>query len=411
MKSTIGSLIPSVALLYAHGASAVTSSFCPSNGEACFRWGVPEASASSGSGNIYFQMQAPTSYQWAALGIGSRMSGAEMFIIYQNGDGNVTLSTRDGRGHVMPEFSQRSDIELLDGSGVEGDLMVANVRCGDCQDLDFEGSNSWIAAWRIGDSLDSTSTSERIQVHDDYGRFDVDFADASFSSDSNPFTSSNSDSGSGSNNGSGSNSGSGSGSDSNSGSGNDAVSESSGGPNINTLVTAHGIIMSIVFLAAYPLGAVFMPLLGKWMIHAGWQTIAFLGMWAGFGLGYVAARDGGYWGKQAHTRMGTVVVALMGLQPILGWAHHRFFVKNQRRGAISHIHIWYGRALMILGIINGGLGLQLANSPRGYIIAYSVIAGIAFVLYVAGVFVGKSRRGDRLKQINSPPMSQEERRV
>lgn len=108
--------------------------------------------------------------------------------------------------------------------------------------------------------------------------------------------------------------------------------------------------------------------------------------------------------------MGTVVVALMGLQPFLGWAHHRYFVKNQKRGVISHVHIWLGRLLMVLGIINGGLGLQLASSPQGYIITYSVIAGIAFVLYVGGVITGRIRRGDRSKQINSPPMSKEERR-
>ncbi|KAM5355807.1 hypothetical protein ACJ41O_002453 [Fusarium nematophilum] len=402
MKPTTRTLLASTAALSARVTLAATSSFCPNDGDICFRWGVPEASASSGSGNIYFQIEAPTTNAWAGLGIGSGMSGADIFLIYQDGEGNVTLSTRTSSGHVMPQYSERSEVELLAGSGVQDNKMIANIRCGDCDSLDLESSNSWIAAWKEGDSLDSTSPSERIQEHDGHSTFDVNFAQASISSDSNPFTSSSGDSNSDSNSGSGSDSGSGS------GSGSDAVSETDSGPS-DAILRAHGIIMSIVFLAGYPLGAVLMPLVGKWFIHAGWQFIAFLGMWAGFGLGYVYARDGGYWWMQAHTKMGTIVVALMGLQPILGWAHHRYFVSHGKRGIISHVHIWFGRILMILGIINGGLGLQLAGSPRGYVIAYSVVAGIAAVLYLAGLFLTGMRRTARVKQM-SPQMSQEEQR-
>lgn len=231
-------------------------------------------------------MEAPSSVQWAGLGIGSSMSGAEMFLIYQNGDGNVTLSTRTGTGHVMPQYAKRPAVELLAGSGVVNNKMIANIRCGDCDSLDFGGSNSWIAAWKNGDSLSSTSVSERITQHDEETGFSVDFAQASISSDSNPFTSSSGKTGSDSD--SDSKTGSGSGSGSSSG----VVSESSGPT--KAVLRAHGIIMSIVFLVGYPLGAVLMPLVGKWFIHAGWQVIAFLGMWVGFGLGYVYAVHGGY---------------------------------------------------------------------------------------------------------------------
>ncbi|KAF4983508.1 hypothetical protein FZEAL_1095 [Fusarium zealandicum] len=395
MKSTIGSLLASTAALYARGTLAVTDSFCPNSGDVCFRWGVPEASSSSGSGNIYFQIEAPTSTTWAGVGIGSSMTGSEMFLIYQDGQGNVTLSPRNGRGHVMPQHSQRSGVELLSGSGIQDGKMIANIRCSDCDSLDLQGSNSWIAAWKEGDSLDSTSLSESIQIHDEHTGFDVDFAQASMSSDTNPFTSTSS-----------TDSGSGSGTDSNSDSG--VVSESGGGAS-DTVLLAHGIIMSIVFIAGYPLGSMLMPLIGKWLFHAGWQLLVFLGMWAGFALGYVYARDGGYFWNQTHTQMGTIVVALIGLQPVLGWAHHRYFVNHGQRGIISHVHIWFGRSLMILGIINGGLGLQLASASKAYIIVYSVIAGISALLYVATICFGGLRRTARTKQM-SPQMSQEEQR-
>ena len=106
--------------------------------------------------------------------------------------------------------------------------------------------------------------------------------------------------------------------------------------------------------------------------------------------------------------MGTIVVALLGLQPILGWLHHQYFLKNQRRGLISHAHIWYGRILMILGIVNGGLGLQLADAPKAFTIAYSVVAGIVSILYVAGTLVGEMRKRRRSKGLLSPQMTHAE---
>ncbi|KPM33957.1 hypothetical protein AK830_g12614 [Neonectria ditissima] len=398
MKSDLGTLAAAAAVLYARGTSAITSSFCPGGGDVCYRWGVPEAAASSGSGDVYFQIKAPSTYQWVGVGIGSRMAGAEIFVIYQDGSGNVTLSPRSGKGHVMPQYSSRSGVELLSGSGVSNSEMTANIRCGDCSSLDLSGSNSWLAAWKSGDSLDSTSPSETISEHDEDEVFNVDFTSATFSSSGNPFVS-----------GSSSSDDSSSDSDSNSGSssGGDAVTESSSGVS-DTFATAHGIIMAIVFVIAYPLGAVVMPLIGSWLIHASWQILALLLMWAGFGLGYVYARDDGYWFTNTHTKMGTVVCALISLQPVFGWLHHKYYVKHQQRGLMSHVHVWSGRILIILGIVNGGLGLQLAGTSQRFVIAYSVVAAIMSVLYVSGSVFGGLQKRHRAKKLISPQMTQEE---
>lgn len=53
------------------------------------------------------------------------------------------------------------------------------------------------------------------------------------------------------------------------------------------------------------------------------------------------------------------------------------------RGAFGHVHIWYGRALIIMGMVNGGLGLQLTGASDVYIIVYSVVAGVSALLYTA----------------------------
>lgn len=82
----------------------------------------------------------------------------------------------------------------------------------------------------------------------------------------------------------------------------------------------------------------------------------------------------------------------MVLQPVFGWLHHRNFLKNESRGLASYAHIWYGRALLIMGVVNGGLGLQLADAPRKFVIVYSVLAGVMFLVYVAASAYGEYRR-------------------
>lgn len=101
---------------------------------------------------------------------------------------------------------------------------------------------------------------------------------------------------------------------------------------------------------------------------------------------------------QPHSRLGVILVALISLQPIFGLIHHINYLKTQRRGIFGHLHCWYGRALMIIGIVNGGLGLQLGNVATRYIIAYSVVAGVTTLFYLASIAFGWRRRIRNQKQ-------------
>lgn len=62
--------------------------------------------------------------------------------------------------------------------------------------------------------------------------------------------------------------------------------------------------------------------------------------------------------------------------------HYR---KYKERGIISHIHIWYGRSLILLGIVDGGLGLWLAEAPPNFIVVYCVAAGLVTPVYILSV--------------------------
>jgi hypothetical protein len=84
-----------------------------------------------------------------------------------------------------------------------------------------------------------------------------------------------------------------------------------------------------------------------------------------------------------HTIIGTTVVILMLFQPVFGIIHHRRFLATQKRGKLTYLHVWYGRALILLGMINGGLGLKLAANTNAGKIAYGVVAGLMGSTYLA----------------------------
>jgi hypothetical protein len=110
-------------------AAAQLASNCPGS-NVCFQLNVPTDTASTGNGDVFFQISAPTSFSWVAMGQGSGMSGANMFVLYTDPTGtNVTLSPRLGTGHSMPDFNPHAKVTLLDGSGISGNVMIANVKC------------------------------------------------------------------------------------------------------------------------------------------------------------------------------------------------------------------------------------------------------------------------------------------
>ncbi|KAI3331947.1 iron reductase domain protein [Xylariaceae sp. AK1471] len=386
------------AFTYSTLGAAATVSHCPT-GNVCYQVGVPQASASSGNGNIYLQLRAPVSYSWVALGTGTRMAGANIFVMYADGTGNVTVSTRKGTGHVMPEHQDDTTIELLAGSGIvdNGQTMLANVRCANCESWDggsltlSSTSSPFIASWKQGSPLNSKDPAAIITKHDSHSQFPFDLTQASIADDTNPFVEASNSGSDGSNTTPPDNGG-----NDNPDSDGDSDSGSAAVPSwireIPMLQSAHGILMSIVMVILYPLGSILMPLFGNWVLHAVWQAFSFLAMWAAFGLGVTLAHRTGYDFHETHTILGTVVVAFFGIQPIGGYIHHVYYGKHQKRGLVSHGHIWYGRILMILGIVNGGLGLRLAEASHALVIAYSVIAAVIFVAYIGGAVFGEIKR-------------------
>lgn len=203
------------------------------------------------------------------------MDGANMFILYTDGTGNVTVSSRQGTGNVQPTYSAStaSNIQLLSGSGVSNGQMVANVLCTNCKAWNggslstSSTSVAMIGAWKGGASLDSTDLSQSITYHDAHTAFDLDLTQATLTTDSNPFTAAATTPSTGSSSG--------------------VTQTARPDPKV---IWAHGLGMALVFVVLYPLGSALMPMLGQWKLHAGFQVVTWLGMWAFFGLGVYGAQ-------------------------------------------------------------------------------------------------------------------------
>ena len=87
--------------------------------------------------------------------------------------------------------------------------------------------------------------------------------------------------------------------------------------------------------------------------------------------------------SNGHPIIGIIVVGTLVFQPISGLIHHYMYKKYQRRTAWAITHVWWGRLIVTVGIINGGLGLMLSGNTVKGEIAYGVIAGVVWLIWMA----------------------------
>jgi hypothetical protein len=184
-----------------------------------------------------------------------------------------------------------------------------------------------------------------------------------------------------------------------------------GGPSQSSMASrqkiliAHGVLAALAFVLFFPVGAILIRLgsfRGVWLVHGIFQLFAYIVYIVAFGLGIWMVNNipynllGSY-----HPIIGIVVFVLLFFQPILGFVHHVQYKKHSRRTIWTYGHLWLGRIAITLGMINGGLGMLLASDApaflafrpnQGQIIAYGVVAGIMWLLWVAAAVVGERRR-------------------
>ncbi|KAI8384169.1 hypothetical protein BD560DRAFT_474562 [Blakeslea trispora] len=160
-------------------------------------------------------------------------------------------------------------------------------------------------------------------------------------------------------------------------------------------ILSHGVIMTFVWAFAVPfaVGAnMFARKKGKpWgpRIHISVMTVAVVipftiaAAFAFTSVGYLKKRD--------HNAIGTVLTFGTWLQIILGTINHLLFrrrLKNNRlptqRPWHNHLHIWLGRLLLTLALVNLPLGIKAYQANLPAYIAYGIWL---FVLLVAFIWL------------------------
>lgn len=312
------------------------------------------------NGDLYFHMSGPSKYSWLAVGIGEDMEDNLMFILHEaDNKGAVTVSPRVAMdGNSEPTYYPAIQCEQLEGgssgrkadgsrdvSTMSVDAVCHNATSWDGGSLDLSSSSQeWMFAFGPDDKLHSTSMSAPLIRHETYGNFQMDMTQAT-TGGSGTVPSTN-------------------------GAGGKYVSANTSAADGTTsdgdyASIVHGVVMCVAYILLYPLGALLLRLAKRMPVRLHWicQSIASLLVLVGFGLAVVASgeynRSRNY--DDPHQIIGIILLAAAIVQLGLGGVHHFFFKKrNTRLPALRTIHLVIGPCIILLAMVNGGLGLNLA---------------------------------------------------
>lgn len=192
------------------------------------------------------------------------------------------------------------------------------------------------------------------------------------------------------------------------------------------IVYSHAILGCLVWAFIVPVGGILFRLniKSRWIYrtHAILQITALLAYIAAVGLGVwmcenFSTKYYNMW-DDPHVQLGLAILVLAFFLPPLGYVHHLIYkkavaaeaaglsTKRPGRTWFGTVHLWTGRALIVLGMVNGGLGIRMARkSPyqkwhtlRKAAIGYGVGCGVIAIIYCAIVIPWEVRRHRQERQ-------------
>ncbi|EPS30423.1 hypothetical protein PDE_05374 [Penicillium oxalicum 114-2] len=323
-----------------------------------------------GSNDLHFHLSGPASYSWIAVGTGDEMADSMMILVYSSADGkNVTVSPRLASGEQEPEYSSSIDVTLLEGTGLANNIMTVNARCNNCTtwktgSLDLQSSSQpWnFALGPTGSSvrlLRSDSKTASIERHSKYGVFKMDMVHATGGSDGLPSTSSYAQS---------------------QGTESEEFTSDSNWPSI-----IHALAACIAIIFLFPFGAILLRVFPQsvrwhWVNQTLSTGIAILGLILGFYLSTQFTKSQSW--NSTHQIIGIIILIAILLQWGMGFWHHLQYKKTKAPTRFGVVHRYFGFIVILLAIINGGIGLDWSYASTGAIVGYSVGVAVVSLVFV-----------------------------
>ena len=370
------------------------------------------------TGDVFFHMSAyasiqsdTTAFSWMGVGFGSGMKGAFMLVAYPSSNGTgLTISPRVARGNSEPELQEDVVVEKIfsddyapAANQVQHGIMIAHGVCRNCTKwaagaLDLGNTRQpFIYALGAdpgkGTALQSDDPGAGLRLHSFHGRFFGDMTYAISAPNHGRVPPPNDP-----------------------GAAPSGVSDTNFAYAFSTkafdthddvewVPVLHGVIMSLAFILVFPTGALLMRLLRRagLMVHAGVQSFGLALAVVGFSTGVYVSRQynrSRHFGT-GHQALGLLVFAALFIQVGLGVMQHGVYRRTKRETMLGVVHRLLGPAIIILGLVNGGLGLDLSGeslitrryrietstdlqlgNPH-YTIAYGVVVAVIGALFLA----------------------------
>jgi Cytochrome domain of cellobiose dehydrogenase/Eukaryotic cytochrome b561 len=332
-----------------------------------------------GSDDLFFHVSAPAGQAWVGFGFGTRMKDALIFVHYKSEDGeNITVSPRIGIGHVEPQFTSAVGVTLLEGTYVDNETYNINGHCTGCRSWPLaSGRKGGIDVrsiaqpmiYAIGEEspfFQTDSQEATIRQHITMGKFTMDLEAATGKAGVPTNTAFQS-----------------------------GVTHAgfSGGSRMGIIF--HGIFMAACFVVFFPLGALLIQLpfrLAFWL-HLIWQLCTVVGVIIGFSLGIYISVNSKLNSKldSPHQGLGIATFVLVLTQTTLGFLYERIFKNTQSPTPFGIVHRFLGPTIILFGIVNGALGLKMANND-GRIAPYFAAVLLIAIVCTLGQWIFRRRK-------------------
>ncbi|KAI0417142.1 hypothetical protein F5X98DRAFT_341526 [Xylaria grammica] len=353
--------------------AASSSLFVSPKKDFAFALNVPNDTSSS---DLFFSLAFIVSPSWVAVGLGASTMGGNPLVLmaYPSASGDsVTISPRRSYGHSEPVYDSGINVTALPGTGLFNDTTyVFEGVCSNCRSWSRNGKIDISSAaqemvYAIGPSAGTASNNPResLKVHESYGSFTMDLVHATGAGGVPVIPTVKDITSVGA-----------------------AQKLAKSGYKDNKAIL-HAVFMILAFVGIWPFGILVLRVGGSPRWHAINQTVAFGLVLVGAILGFVISTSYNRSKKfnTPHQVIGILVFVFVIIQLGLGFLHHRIYKKTQQPTKIAPVHVWLGRLVILLGVVNGFTGFPLALSP-GYDFALLGVVSFVLLSFLAILFIG-----------------------